>query len=248
MEAVSELSGDSSGLGSLTYTAESISENFGDILNILEDYETLPDDFTEDGQELTELADQTLERVNDLLADIPALSASLDQLTADATSALDKGEKLIVSLSDTLTTASELLQTVTDNLRAVRDESDAAMQATLGGLIDVLDKAANSGSSDQLESANDGIHSALEDAENDLEEETNMLNLDSEAALQSVTSDKNPTPASVQFILRTEEISVDETEELQQAAAQEDDEGVLGRIVNIFKELFEAVSGVFAQG
>jgi len=248
VEAVSELSGDSSGLGSLTYTAESISENFGDILNILEDYETLPDDFTEDGQELTELADQTLERVNDLLADIPALSASLDQLTADATSALDKGEKLIVSLSDTLTTASELLQTVTDNLRAVRDESDAAMQATLGGLIDVLDKAANSGSSDQLESANDGIHSALEDAENDLEEETNMLNLDSEAALQSVTSDKNPTPASVQFILRTEEISVDETEELQQAAAQEDDEGVLGRIVNIFKELFEAVSGVFAQG
>ena len=74
-----------------------------------------------------------------------------------------------------------------------------------------------------------------------------MLNIDSGAALQSVTSSQNPTPASVQFILRTKEISVDETGELHQEAAQEQDEGVITRIVNVFKELFTAVSGVFTQ-
>ena len=121
------------------------------------------------------------------------------------------------------------------------------MQKTLDGLLDVLGKAANEGSSNKLKQANDGIHSALEDAENELEGETNMLNLDADAALQSVTSDKNPTPASVQFILRTQEISVDETEAMQQAAAEEEEESALDRIVNIFRELWDAVSGVFAQ-
>ena len=247
LDAVSNMTDGSSGLGSLTLTAGSISEDFGAILDILEDYDTLPDDAAADGQELTELADQTLERVNDLIADIPALSATLDQMTKDATSALDKGETLMVSLTDTLSAANELLQTATDDLRAVREQSDSSTQAMLDGLLDVLDKAANSGSSGQLENANDSIHSALEDAESDLEEKTNMLNLDADAALQSVTSDQNPTPASVQFILRTQEISVDETEAMQQAAAEEEEESALDRIVNIFRELWDAVSGVFAQ-
>lgn len=247
VDAVGDLSDQSGGLGSLTYTAESISENFGDLLNILEDYETLPDDFTEDGQKLTELADRTLERVNDLLADIPALSASLDQLTTDATSSIDKGTELMVSLTKTLTSANTLLQSATDSLRAVRSQSDAGMQAAIDGVLNVLDQAANSGSSEQLENANDSIHSALEEAETDLEEETNVLNIDAEAALQSVTSDQNPSPASLQFILRTEEISADETEAETDGAAEQEEEGVLDRIVNIFKELFDAVSGVFAQ-
>lgn len=247
VDAVGDLSDQSGGLGSLTYTAESISENFGDLLNILEDYETLPDDFTEDGQKLTELADRTLERVNDLLADIPSLSASLDQLTTDAASSIDKGTELMVSLTKTLTSANTLLQSATDSLRAVRSQSDAGMQAVIDGVLDILDQAANSGSSEQLENANDSIHSALEKAETDLEEETNVLNIDAEAALQSVTSDQNPSPASLQFILRTEEISVDETEAETDGADEQEEEGVLDRIVNIFKELFDAVSGVFAQ-
>ena len=153
----------------------------------------------------------------------------------------------MVSLTKTLTSANTLLQSATDSLRAVRSQSDAGMQAVIDGVLDVLDQAANSGSSEQLENANDSIHSALEEAETDLEEETNVLNIDAEAALQSVTSDQNPSPASLQFILRTEEISADETEVQPDGADEQEEEGVLDRIVNIFKELFDAVSGVFAQ-
>ena len=245
--ALSELTDSASGLGSLTATAEDIADGFGDVLDILEDYDTLPDALTDDGQALTELTDQTLERVNDLLADIPALSATLDQMTADASSALDKGETLLLSLADSLSAASDLLQTATDNLRAVRAQTDESLSSTIDGLLDVLDKAANTDSADKLESAAGSIHSALDDAETDLEEQTNVLNIDAEATLQSVTSDQNPTPASVQFILRTQEISAEQAEETPQEQAEEADEGVLGRIINIFKQLYTAVSGVFAQ-
>ena len=102
-------------------------------------------------------------------------------MTADASSALDKGEILLLSLADTLSAASDLLQTATDDLRAVRAQTDESLSSTIDGLLDVLDKAANTDSADKLESAAGSIHSALDDAETDLEEQTNVLNIDAEA-------------------------------------------------------------------
>ena len=62
-----------------------------------------------------------------------------------------------------------------------------------------------------------------------------------------MTSSENPTPSSLQFILRTQEISVDDSAEVQQDEAATQDIGVFGRIVNIFKALFTAIAGVFTQ-
>ena len=82
--------------------------------------------------------------------------------------------------------------------------------AMLDGLLDVLDKASRSNSSNKLQNATDDIHNAIDDAKTDLEDDTNILNIDSSADLQSVTSSMNPTPSSLQFILRTQEISTDD--------------------------------------
>ena len=121
------------------------------------------------------------------------------------------------------------------------------MQASLDGLIDVLDKAVKSSGTGSLQSANSSIHSALNDAEKDLEADTNVLNLDSSAALQSVTSSSNPAPTSLQFILRTREITIDDTAEPDIDNGEATNESVLTRIFNIFKKLFSAVYGVFTS-
>ncbi|MGI6182137.1 MAG: hypothetical protein ACOYIE_08690 [Agathobaculum sp.] len=234
-------------LQDLLSTTESIISNLEDINDVLDDYDGLAQDFTSEGQQFAKLADQTLERVNKLLADIPSLSESLDSLTTDATSAADKSKELMTSLANSLTSASGLLNAVQQSLRSVRDKSDASLQASLDGLLDVLQKATASNSSGSMQNATDSIHQALDDAEKDLEEDTNMLNLDSSAELQSVTSERNPSPASLQFILRTREISADDSEEDDFTAAAAEDEGVLARIGNIFKKLFSAIYSVFAS-
>ena len=87
----------------------------------------------------------------------------------------------------------------------------------------------------------------MDDAEKDLEEDTNVLNIDAQAELQSVTSSQNPTPASLQFILRTHEITIDDDEGTAAADQGQADEGVLARIGNIFRKLFSAIYGVFAS-
>ena len=117
----------------------------------------------------------------------------------------------------------------------------------LDGLLDVLDKASRSNSSNKLQNATDDIHNAIDDAKTDLEDDTNILNIDSSADLQSVTSSMNPTPSSLQFILRTQEISTDDDDDAVTSDQDAADEGVLARIVNIFKKLASAIYGVFAS-
>ena len=244
IRALEDILSDTNGL---LGTTDSILSNLDEINDVLNDYDGLPQDLIGEGKELTVLADQTLERVHQLIADIPALSASLDEITKTTNSAADKCSDLMVTLTKTLTSANELLQSATDNLRSVREKSDASLQASLDGLIDVLNRASSSSGSSSLQDANDSIHGAINDAKKDLEEDTNVLNIDAEAALQSVTSSQNPTPSSLQFILRTKEISTPSEKDAAQSDASDEDQGVLSRIVNIFKKLFSAVYGVFAS-
>lgn len=244
IRALEDILSDTNGL---LGTTDSILSNLDEINDVLNDYDGLPQDLIGEGKELTVLADQTLERVHQLIADIPALSTSLDEITKTTNSAADKCSDLMVTLTKTLTSANELLQSATDNLRSVREKSDASLQASLDGIIDVLNRASSSSGSSSLQDANDSIHGAINDAKKDLEEDTNVLNIDAEAALQSVTSSQNPPPSSLQFILRTKEISTPSEKDAAQSDTSDEDQGVLSRIVNIFKKLFSAVYGVFAS-
>lgn len=241
------LSSTSSSLSGFLDTSDSILDNLDDICDVLDDYKGLGQDFTAEGKKLTELANTTLGRVNQQLTEIPALTESLNQLTSITSSSIDKGTELIGTTTKTLTASYQLLDTVNSTLRSVRSDADASTQTTLDGLLDVLDKASRSNSSNKLQNATDDIHNAIDDAKTDLEDDTNILNIDSSADLQSVTSSMNPTPSSLQFILRTQEISTDDDDEAVTSDQDAADEGVLARIVNIFKKLVSAIYGVFAS-
>lgn len=234
-------------LSSLMGTSDSMLDTLDDMNDILTDYDGISGDLIGEGQDFTRLAESSLEMVGKLLADIPALSVSLEQLTSDANAMADKGSNMMVSLTKTLASATKLMQSAQDTLRSVRDKSDASMQTSIDGLLDVLERAAGSSSSSSLQSATDSIHNAIDEGKKDLEEDTNVLNIDAEADLQSVTSSENPSPASLQFILRTDEISVDELEDDAQNEPEAADEGVFARIANIFKKLFSAIAGVFTS-
>ena len=241
------LSSTSSSLSGFLDTSDSILDNLDDICDVLDDYKGLGQDFTAEGKKLTELANTTLGRVNQQLTEIPALTESLNQLTSITSSSIDKGTELIGTTTKTLTASYQLLDTVNSTLRSVRSDADASTQTMLDGLLDVLDKASRSNSSNKLQNATDDIHNAIDDAKTDLEDDTNILNIDSSADLQSVTSSMNPTPSSLQFILRTQEISTDDDDDAVTSDQDAADEGVLARIVNIFKKLASAIYGVFAS-
>ena len=218
-----------------------------DIADVFDEYKGLPQDFTQEGKKLTELANGSLDRVTKLLADLPALRESLDTMTTTANSAIDKTTSLITSTKKALSTSYDLVNTANSVLRSVRSQADASTQATIDSLLDTLGKLSGSTASGQMQTATDSIHSAVKDAETDLEDDTNVLNIDTSAELQSVTSNMNPAPSSLQFILRTKEISVDDDKDSGVSDQDAADEGVFARICNVFKKLFTAITSVFAS-
>lgn len=234
-------------MSDLLDATNSLLKDLEDIADVFDEYKGLPQDFTAEGKKLTELANGSLDRVNKMLADIPALRESLDSLTKTATSSIDKTTDLMSSTTKALSTSYDLVNTANSVLRSVRSQADASTQTTIDSLLDTLGKLSGSTASGQMQTATDSIHSAVKDAETDLEDDTNVLNIDTSADLESVTSSMNPSPSSLQFILRTEEISVDDDDDDGTSDQDAADEGVFARICNIFKKLFTAIAGVFAS-
>ena len=234
-------------MSGLLDATNSLLKDLEDIADVFDDYKGLPQDFTQEGKKLTELANGSLDRVNKMLADIPALRESLDSLTKTATSSIDKTTDLMTSTTKALSTSYDLMNTANSVLRSVRSQADASTQTTIDSLLDTLGKLSGSTASGQMQTATDSIHSAVKDAETDLEDDTNVLNIDTSADLESVTSSMNPAPSSLQFILRTEEISVDDDKDNGVSDQDAADEGVFARICNVFKKLFTAIAGVFAS-
>lgn len=234
-------------MSDLLNATNSLLKDLEDIADVFDDYKGLPQDFTQEGKKLTELANGSLDRVNKMLADLPALRESLDTMTTTANSAIDKTTSLITSTKKALSTSYDLVNTANSVLRSVRSQADASTQATIDSLLDTLGKLSGSTASGQMQTATDSIHSAVKDAETDLEDDTNVLNIDTSAELQSVTSNMNPAPSSLQFILRTKEISVDDDKDSGVSDQDAADEGVFARICNVFKKLFTAITSVFAS-
>lgn len=235
-------------MSDLLNATNSLLKDLEDIADVFDEYKGLPQDFTAEGKKLTELANGSLDRVNKMLADIPALRESLDSLTKTATASI--GQDRPTSMSSTtkaLSTSYDLMNTANSVLRSVRSQADASTQTTIDSLLDTLGKLSGSTASGQMQTATNSIHSAVKDAETDLEDDTNVLNIDTSADLESVTSSMNPSPSSLQFILRTEEISVDDDDDDGISDQDAADEGVFARICNIFKKLFTAITGVFAS-
>lgn len=233
-------------LRKLTDSSAAMVGQLEDLTEVLDDYRGLGGDMASLGQQATELAESTLTRVDGLLAQAEPIQQTLDQTNTDLNAAIPKVTDTAAALNDTVKAANTLLTDTRDTLRSLRDQADASTQQSLDGLIDVMQRAANSGdTTGSLQTATDSIHGTISDEVDSIEGDSNILNIDNSLALRSFTSDKNPSPSSLQFILRTSEISVDEMAEVQAEQADEADEGVWARIVGIFKKIAAAIASIF---
>lgn len=78
------------------------------------------------------------------------------------------------------------------------------------------------------------------------EEHTTILDIDLEAKPVSLTSEKNPSPDSIQIIMRTKEVTKDDSEDAAEVDESFHPEGnVFQRIANIFRKIWEAICSLF---
>ena len=73
-----------------------------------------------------------------------------------------------------------------------------------------------------------------------------FLNMDETLEPISFTSELNPSPESVQIVLRTEEITVDDDDGVDVDETFKADGNFITRIGNIFKQIWLKIKAVFS--
>lgn len=234
-------------MAALGDTGDSMAALADSYLDIMEKHQGDMSSLTESMAELTAQADSTLVMVDDILNELPDLQESLNLTIPVFNSLLDKTASLLVTTQETLTSTHQMMTDVQDTMRAVREQADDHTAQSIDGLLDMMQKALNSsGTTDSLQTATNSIHGVIKNEVDDLESDTNVLNMDNSLALRSFTSPDNPSPASLQFILRTQEISVEAIEAALPPQPAPEPESVLDRIINVFRKLFSAITSAFS--
>jgi putative membrane protein len=118
----------------------------------------------------------------------------------------------------------------------------------LDGLIGVLEKSLSGiNKTSKFKKTNNTLKEATDKEINKFENENKLLNLDAEAKLVSFTSTKNPTPSSIQIVMRTGEIDPDSGNDKAVAIMKSDkDEGVFGRMLKVMEKTWAVISSIFS--
>lgn len=204
------------------------------------DSEALHDDL----DAILKTADSLLGKTDTLLEQSKTLSDTVTKYEPDAQEALDDAIKQVNASVKLLDDLNSFTKTFEDLMKAADPDLDQGTEKSLTGLSSSLKQMASGlGATDSMRQANSDIQALIEDKwEEYTGEKNNMLNMDSQAEMVSLTSEENQSPNSVQIILRTQEIQVDEDAEAE-AAAQAQKTTFWQRVARMFQDFVAIFTG-----
>lgn len=209
-----------------------------------------------------------IENLSSLLNSAEDLSAAIRHSSADLRDILDDVEDLqdILDdyepvLQDTLKTVSSLsasaIKTIRDTQGLISDTEalmkstgatlDDGTKQTLEGLAAVLRSTAKTmGTAGQIKDAKSSICDNIEDTWDEYTGDVNnLLLMDATAEAVSLTDSRNPSPESIQILIRTQEITMPDEDETEAEAAAEVQTTFWGRVAQMFKDFWAAITGLF---
>lgn len=172
---------------------------------------------------ILQTTDNLLGRTDIILEQSKALSDTVTKYEPNAQAALDDAVKQVNASVKLLDDLNSFTKTFENLMKAADPDLDQGAEKSLTGLSGSLRQMASGlGATDSVRQANSDIQSLIEDTWNEYTgEKNNMLNMDSQAEMVSLTSQENQNPNSVQLVLRTQEIKVDEDQEAAEASQQQ---------------------------
>ena len=209
-----------------------------------------------------------IENLSSLLNSAEDLSAAIRHSSADLRDILDDVEDLQdildeyePTLQDTLKTVSSLstsaIKTIRDTQGLISDTEalmkstgatlDDGTKQTLEGLAAVLRSTAKTmGTAGQIKDAKTSICDIIEDTWDEYTGDVNnLLLMDATAEAVSLTDSRNPSPESIQILIRTQEITMPDEDETEAEAAAEVQTTFWGRVAQMFKDFWAAITGLF---
>ncbi len=203
----------------------------------------LMEDISDSAQYSADLVDN----MDFLIEDFTALHDSLDTYYPDLQSALDDMSALTERTTEALNSTTDTLTLVQNTLKASSDEMDVAAKDSLMASMELLNKSLNVlDSTAGIRRAGRTMKDVIDSQLDKFDTENRFLFMDPDAEKVSFTSSKNPEPRTLQVVLRTDEISLENEEhKTLDAETEEPEVSPLKRMWNVLVKMWRSLVDIF---
>ena len=214
-----------------------------------------------DSREFTQVASNLMDNVGDaakygadltdsmdlMIEDLTALHDSLDMYYPDLQASLDDLSELVNRTTDAMNKGISTMTIVQNTLKATSGDIDEAAKNSLRGSMELLDKSLSIlDSTTGVRTAGRTMKDVMDEQLDKFDTDNRFLFIDPSEDKVSFTSDKNPAPKTLQVVLRTDEISLDdENNKETDAEAEKVNEGPLKRMWNVHVQMWKAIISIF---
>ena len=201
----------------------------------------------DDTSDAAKYSAEIVDNLDYLIEDITALHDSLDMYYPDLQAALDDSQELVRRSTDALNNGISTMTIVQNTLKDSSADFDAAARDSLRGSMELLDKSLSIlDSTTAMRQAGRTMKDTIDNELDKFDTDNRFLFMDPSAEKVSFTSDKNKPPKTLQIVMRTEEISLDdETAKATDAEAAKVKESPLKRMWNVLVQMWKAMVSIF---
>ena len=214
-----------------------------------------------DSREFTQVASNLMDNVGDaakygadltdsmdlMIEDLTALHDSLDMYYPDLQASLDDLSELVNRTTDAMNKGISTMTIVQNTLKATSGDIDEAAKNSLRGSMELLDKSLSIlDSTTGVRTAGRTMKDVMDEQLDKFDTDNRFLFIDPSEDKVSFTSDKNPAPKTLQVVLRTDEISLDDEDNKETDEETEKvNEGPLKRMWNVLVQMWKAIISIF---
>ena len=242
---INDLNQSLASLAGLTGPSSELMQKLADLSDDIEDLSGLVDD----ADSLIGNSAGLVDKLPGILDDVDALQNVIDKYEPVAQDAIDNAQDIAATMNKTLEDTGTFADSFEDFMQTSGYELDEGTRASLSSLAATLrDVAKSVSTTNDVKDAKDIVSELIEDTWNDYTGDVNnLLLMDATAEPVSLTDPRNPSPKSVQVLIRTQEIKVEEPEAVTVSANTSTVEAgpstFWGRVAAMFTTMWSAIVG-----
>jgi methyl-accepting chemotaxis protein len=246
-------------LGQLQAAVSGIENPKNNLLKKVDALQTLAsrsNSLSKSAQTLLKGTDKSIDSIREMMAeadnlidDVRDLQETMNLYYPSLQDALTDSQELLNRANNGLNQAVASMTIIQNTLKASTPHLDEGSRQLLEGSQNLLDKSLHVlDSTGEIRKSSGVMKTTLDDELDKFEEENRFLEMDPDAPMLSLTSGKNPEPHSLQIILRTTEISLDDEEAGSDVVDLETEEAPSNPFVRMWRvlvDMWNAAMGVF---
>ena len=190
-----------------------------------------------------------LSQADDLLTEVRNLDDTINRRVPGLHDTLEDTRTLVEDMVVTVDDTTGFLASFRDLAQTSGAQLDTGARESLTGLAAALRKTARSvDAAGDVRDAKGKIDEIIEDTWAEYTGDVNnLLLMDAGAPAVSLTSEENPSPASVQVLIRSQEIKAEEAAREIPAGAPAQETTFWGRVTQMFRDFWSAITGIFQK-